>query len=132
MFGGHHDGTTYQLINEEKAFKASQIVLLLGRYNISRQVEVGSEIRGVKEIKVHPHWDAEDKKFSGDIAILEMAAYKTSTKRRLSKIVKLCRGLPRLYPLGRWHAANLILNNILPVTSPLVSNVPVTKPLVPK
>jgi len=56
----------------EKPFEASQIVILLGRHNISRQVEVGSEIRGVKEIKVNPSCNPREPKFEGDIAVLEM------------------------------------------------------------
>lgn len=58
--------------NLESPLEAGQIVILLGRHNISRQAEVGSEIRGVKEIKVHPRWNPYDTKFGSDIAILEM------------------------------------------------------------
>lgn len=58
---------------KEKPFEANEIVILLGRNDISRQAfEVGSEIRGVKEIKVHPRWNSSDSKFNGDVAILEM------------------------------------------------------------
>lgn len=56
----------------EEPKKAERIVILLGRHNISAQAEVGSEVRGVKEIKVHPLWNPRDLKYEGDIAVLEM------------------------------------------------------------
>lgn len=55
----------------KKTFKAENIAVLLGRHNISRD-EIGSEIRGVREIQVHPRWNSRHPKFEGDIAILEL------------------------------------------------------------
>lgn len=56
----------------ERQLEASTIAVLLGRYNISLRAEFGSEIRGVKEIKVHPSWNPRYVKFEGDVAVLEM------------------------------------------------------------
>lgn len=56
----------------KQPFEATQIAILLGRHNISLPIEVGSEIRGVKEIKVHSHWNPNEIKFGGDVAVLEM------------------------------------------------------------
>lgn len=55
----------------EHKLEATQILILLGRHNITR-TEVGSEVRGVKQIKVHPRWNPRDMKFGADVAILEM------------------------------------------------------------
>lgn len=57
--------------NSETPLEANEIVILLGRYNISR-VELGSEIRGVTVINVHPRWNPRDPKFEGDMAVLEL------------------------------------------------------------
>lgn len=56
----------------EAPLEANQIVVLLGRHNISLRAEVGSEIRGVNEIKVHPSWEPRDMKFEADIAVLKL------------------------------------------------------------
>lgn len=58
--------------HKEKPYEVKDIVILLGRHNISLQAEVGSEVRGVKGIKVHPLWNSSDLKFGNDIAVLEM------------------------------------------------------------
>lgn len=56
--------------NFDDPFGASEILVVLGRHNISRRVELGSEIRGVKEVKVHPRWNHHEPKYEADIAVL--------------------------------------------------------------
>lgn len=51
-------------------FEPNEIVVVLGRHNISRRLEVGSEIRGIQEIKVHPRWNPSEPKFEADVAVL--------------------------------------------------------------
>lgn len=56
--------------NVDDPFGPSEIAVFLGRYNISRRVELGSETRGLKEIKVHPGWNPREPKYEGDLAVL--------------------------------------------------------------
>lgn len=58
--------------NFDDPLKANEIAIVLGRHNISRPVELGSEIRGVAEVKVHPRWNPGDPKYEADLAILKM------------------------------------------------------------
>lgn len=51
-------------------FGASEIVVLLGWHNISRRVELGSEIRGIEKVNVHPRWNPRDPKYEADLAVL--------------------------------------------------------------
>lgn len=55
-----------------KPKEATEIALLFGRHNLFNHAEVGSEVRGVKKIKVHPNWSPEGSKYESDIAVLEM------------------------------------------------------------
>lgn len=47
-----------------------EVVVLLGRYNLNSQVELGSVQREVKEIRMHPDWRVSIEKWDADIAIL--------------------------------------------------------------
>lgn len=52
--------------------EASDIILLVGRHNISMRAERGSTTREVSEILLHPDWDHTSIKFDADVAILVM------------------------------------------------------------
>lgn len=58
--------------NFDDRLEASEIVVVLGRHNISRPVELGSEIRGITEIKVHQRWNPKDPKYEADLAVLKL------------------------------------------------------------
>lgn len=58
--------------NSDGPLEASEIAILLGRYNISLRAELGSETRGIKEIKIHPRWNPRYTKFEGDMAVLKL------------------------------------------------------------
>lgn len=48
------------------------IFVLVGRHNITRKAEWGSETRWVKEIFIHPEWNKTATKYDADIAILKL------------------------------------------------------------
>lgn len=50
--------------------KPEELIVGLGRYNISSTDEPGFVNVRVKEIKIHPHWNNFEAKFDADIAIV--------------------------------------------------------------
>lgn len=56
----------------EDPLEPSELVVVLGRHNISRRLELGSEIRGIREIKVHPRWNPGEPKFEADVTVLTL------------------------------------------------------------
>lgn len=55
----------------------SQLVVLLGRYNLDAKIELDSINARVDEIIIHPEWRAFDEKFDADLAML---VFKESVK----------------------------------------------------
>lgn len=53
---------------------ASDVIVLVGRHNLSMRAERGSTTREISEIILHPDWDAFSTKFDADVAILVMEA----------------------------------------------------------
>lgn len=51
----------------------ANVNVLIGRYNLSNQNEVGSKIVSVQKIILHPDWDIRDVKYDSDIAIVVLA-----------------------------------------------------------
>lgn len=55
------------------------MLVLLGRFNLDLWDEMGSIVRGVKGIKIHPDWKFDSYKWDADIAIIEMSERVTFT-----------------------------------------------------
>lgn len=54
--------------------EASDVIVLVGRYNLSMRAERGSTTREISQIFLHPDWDPFKARFDADVAILEMEA----------------------------------------------------------
>lgn len=67
-----------------KSLESKDLVVHLGRYNISRKNESDSTVSKVVEITVHPDWDQNTVRYDADIAILQLEA-----SQELSNFVKI-------------------------------------------
>jgi len=56
----------------DKPLEPSDVLVHLGRYNISKKSEVGSTISNVAEITIHPEWDPFTNNYDADIAVLQL------------------------------------------------------------
>lgn len=52
--------------------QAGDIRVILGGHDLNDPHEIGKEVRSVKNIFVHPHWNPDVIKFDADIAMLEL------------------------------------------------------------
>lgn len=56
----------------DKVLQTSEVVVHLGRYNITKKVEPEAAIHEVAEINIHPDWDKEKIAYDADLAILRL------------------------------------------------------------
>ncbi|KAG4070568.1 hypothetical protein HA402_011955 [Bradysia odoriphaga] len=58
----------------------TDVMVLLGAYNIDLRTEIGVQPRGVDDIHVHPDWDPSSAKYDADLAILILSEIVEFTK----------------------------------------------------
>lgn len=56
----------------ESAFDPENILVLLGRHNLKKTAEKGSETRSVERISIHHDWKPDQPKYDADLAILHL------------------------------------------------------------
>lgn len=56
----------------DKKLNTSDLVVHLGRYNISKAFETNIAVHEVSEIVVHPHWRPFEPNYDADLAILKL------------------------------------------------------------
>lgn len=68
-----HTTTAAHCIQQKQSqskLKADQVIVGVGKYDLSKQNEGGSAMRLVTKIEVHPEWNPRDLKYDADIAIV--------------------------------------------------------------
>lgn len=68
----------------ENSLEPSDVLVHLGRYNISKESEEESTITKVAEITIHPEWDPKKTSYDADIAVLQL-----ETLQRSSNFIKV-------------------------------------------
>lgn len=58
--------------SSDKTYQASEVVIFLGRYNIMKWMEQGSQVSEVESINVHSEYMKADMSFDADVAVVVM------------------------------------------------------------